>query len=390
MSERTPHVTAVAPARTWLPALGAGAAIGTVVALYGPSAALASVAIACGGLTAAWLLATPVRAVTLYAFLLPFDVYLSTSLRVTSTQVIQVLVLSAAAMGVLLRIGTVQGAAHVPRTAVALGLCLTSYLTLSLTWSVNPEASARSLLRTVAAMLMAGLAASVIRDGATLRRVCAAAGLGALLTSLYGYAQFVRGGHDSLYAYFSPFYSELFVARGAGFSIVATFANPNILAGYGVLVLPLVWGLAANARGAGRAGWAAVATLVSGAVLLTFSKAGWLLVVALAGLWMLIRVTVGTRLAVAAGGGIALGIVVWLIDRLMNTFSLVFPNAREMSVDSRLDLWRASLSAFTESPLVGFGLDGFAAEGGQSHDRRSRRRLVARGRADGARADDQG
>ena len=349
------------PRAVWFPTLLGGAVIGTTVGIFGPTAAVASVAGALSLVAGAWLLKTPALAVTLYAFLLPFDVYLSTSLRVTSTQVFQVLVLTLAAMGLLLRIGTVRRAPHLPQTVVALGICLISYLTLSLTWSVNPEASARSLLRTVAAMLMAGLAAAVIRDGAALWRVFAAAGIGALVTSLYGYAQYLRGGYDPIYQYFSPFYSEPFAARGGGFSIVATFSNPNILAGYGAMVLPLVWALAVHARRSERVCWLAVAALLSGAVLLTFSKAGWLLVVLLASLWMLTRVTAGTRLALAGGAGIALGVVVLLLDRLVTTFSVVFPNAREMSIDSRLGLWRAALSAFAESPLVGFGLDGFAA-----------------------------
>jgi len=349
------------PKRDWFPTLLGGAVVGTTVGIVGPATTAISVAGALGLVAGAWVLRTPAHAVTLYAFLLPFDVYLSTSLRVTSTQLFQVLVLALATLGVLLRIGTVRRAPHLPHTIVALGVCLISYLMLSLTWSANPEASARSLLRTVAAMLMAGLAAAVIRDGAALWRVFAAAGLGALVTSLYGYAQYLRGGYDAIYQYFSPFYSELFAARGGGFSIVATFSNPNILAGYGAMVLPLVWALAVHARRSGRVWWLGVAALLSGAVLLTFSKAGWLLVVLLASLWTLTRVTAGTRLALAGGAGIALGVVVLLLDRLVTTFTLVFPNAREMSVDSRLGLWRASLSAFAESPLVGFGLDGFAA-----------------------------
>lgn len=361
MSGPTPHVTPTAPARTWLPTLVGGMVIGTAVAVWGPVVALAGVAIACGGLTAAWLLAMPVRAVTFYAFLLPFDVYLSTSLRVTSTQVFQALVLVVTASGVLLAGRTTSRASNLPAGVAPLGIGLIAYLVMSIAWSISPEASTRNLLRTVAALLMGGLAASVIRDTVALRRVCSAAALGALVTSLYGYAQFARGGHDQLYRYFSPFYSELFVARGAGFSVVATFSNPNILAGYGAMVLPIIWALATDARSSSRVFWAAVSVLVSGVVLLTFSKAGWVLVMALAASWVLARITAGTRPVAAAGAGIALGLFVLFIDRLLGYFSLVFPNAREMSVDSRLGLWRVSLSAFAESPLLGFGLDGFAA-----------------------------
>lgn len=348
-------------ARAWFPILCGGAVIGATVGYFGAMAAVFGLAGALGLVAGAWVLAIPARAVTLYAFLLPFDVYLSTSLRVTSTQVFQVLALALATLGVLTGIGTARRTAHVPPVVAALGVCLISYLILSLTWSINPEASARSLVRTVAAILLAGLGAAVVRDGAALRRVLSVAALGALVTSLYGYAQFVRGGHDPLYQYFSPFYSEPFAARGGGFSVVATFANPNILAGYGLIVLPLIWALAVDGRGARRAGWTAVAALVGGAVLLTFSKAGWLLVLLLASLWMLTRVTAGARLALAGGAGIALGVALMLLDRLVGTFSLVFPNAREMSVDSRLGLWRAALEAFVQSPLIGFGLDGFAA-----------------------------
>jgi O-antigen ligase len=345
----------------WWLALIVGTAIGTATALLGPLAAMSGVAVAFGLLAGAWVVRAPAGVVTLYAFLLPFDVYLSTTLRVTSTQIFQTLALVGTATGTLLAIGTLRRPSALPGTIVSLGIGLIAYLTLSITWSVNPERSARSLLRTVAAILMAALAAAAIRDRSGLRRVLAAAALGAVVASLYGYAQYIRGGYDPLYRYFSPFYSEIFAARGAGFSVVATFANPNILAGYGAMVIPLMWALASDSQGIRRAGWVMLAGLVSGAVLLTFSKTGWLLVVLLAALWTLARIMTGTRLAFVCGVGILAGIALLLLDPLVNAFTTVFPNAREVSVDSRLGLWRASISAFVESPLFGFGLDGFAA-----------------------------
>lgn len=344
----------------WLLLIGA-AAVGPMVVFVGPVSGPIGVVAAFGVLAGAWVLATPIRAITIYAFLLPFDVYLSTTLRVTSTQLFQTIVLGVMAANALLAIGTARRRPQLPGAIVSLGICLIAYLAISITWSISPEASARGLLRIVAAILMASLAATQLRDRTTIWQVVTAAALGALATSLYGYAQFIRGGHDSLYQYFSPFYSDLFTARGAGFSVVATFANPNILAGYGAMVIPLVWALAADSQGLRRAAWVAVAALVSGAVLLTFSKSGWLLVVLLAALWTLARVTSGIRLAALGGVGISIGVAVLLLDPLVNTFTAIFPNVREMSVDSRLGLWRASVSAFVESPLVGFGLDGFAA-----------------------------
>ena len=50
----------------------------------------------------------------------------------------------------------------------------------------------------------------------------------------------------------------------------------------------------------------------------------------------------------------------FLIDPIINTFLYLFPNTREASVDSRLGLWSAALTAFWERPVLGFGLDGFA------------------------------
>ena len=96
---------------------------------------------------------------------------------------------------------------------------------------------------------MAAFVVTTVRTNAQLRKLIVAMVSGAVVTAIYGYAQYARGGFDGFYQYFSPFYSEPFIARGGGFAVVATFANPNILAGYGVLVLPLAWSRVTESTG---------------------------------------------------------------------------------------------------------------------------------------------
>jgi O-antigen ligase len=345
--------------------IAAGLAISGVAGVLptwaGPEVAAGLAACAFLLLSAAYILVEPMRALTLYAFLLPLDVYLSTQLRITAIQLLQVGIVVACCLRHLVsarRIGFPNDLAPQYRWT---GGLLIGFLLWSLAWSIDIDASTRTVLRILGALLVAAVAILHIRQPHQLRRVVVAMSLGALVTALYGYAQYFRGGYDSIYPLFSPFYSEPFMARGGGLAVVATFSNPNILAAYGCIVLPLIWGLIADSRGVFRLLWLLTSVLLSGMILLTFSKAGWLVLAGLAGIWWLTRITIGPRLCLVGVGGICLGIVLLLLNPLLNTFVLLFPNSREASVDARLGLWSAAVFAFLQRPLLGFGLDGFAA-----------------------------
>ena len=101
--------------------------------------------------------------------------------------------------------------------------------------------------------------------------------------------------------------------------MVSTFANPNILAGYMLMVLPLAWASCVSAAGLRRAAWLLAAVLLGGLLLLTFSKASWLLCFTLIGLWALARLPIGATFALGAAGGIVAGVILLLIEPVIRT-----------------------------------------------------------------------
>ena len=348
------------PATAWAAGVAACAAIGASAAWAGPSAALLTAAAIAAFVPAVWVLSSPTRAMLLYAFVLPLDVYLSTTLRVTSTQVLQVSIFAAW----MVRLELAPRPASVRPATMVLpyrtGAALVCYLVLSLAWSIDVDVSVRSVARTLGAILMAVYAAQHA-DSRQLGRYARAMCYGALVTTLYGFVQYARGGYDPLYRFFSPFYTDPFLWRGLGFSVVATFSNPNILAGYMLMIMPLAWASQANARGGRRIAWLVVTVLFAAIMLLTFSKASWLLLLVLIALWAAARLPAPATLGLSTMGGIALGSLLLVLEPLMRMLVRVFPNTQEGSVDVRLGLWWAAIGAFLERPLHGFGLDGFAA-----------------------------
>ena len=347
------------PAAAWAAAGATCAAIGAGATVAGPWAALLTAAAIAACVPAIWVLSSPTRAMLLYAFVLPLDVYLSTSLRVTSTQVLQVAIF--VAWMVRLELAPRAASARPAATVVPyrVGAALVGYLLLSLLWSIDFDVSVRSVARMLGAMLMAAYAAEHA-DSRQLGRYARAMCYGALVTTIYGFVQYARGGYDPLYRFFSPFYTDPFVWRGLGFSVVATFSNPNILAGYMLMIMPLAWASQGNARGGRRIGWLVVTVLFAAIMLLTFSKASWLLLMLLLALWAAARLPAQATLGLSTVGGIVLGTLLLVIEPLMRMLVEVFPNTQEGSVDVRLGLWWAAIGAFLERPLVGFGLDGFA------------------------------
>lgn len=322
--------------------------------LYGAMLALALL------VPVVWIVGTPARAIPVYAFALTLDVYLSVTLRVTSTQLLQAAVLAA---WVVPKAFSLRPAPHARRgTGIPYrwGLALVIFLVASLSWSADPETSARHALRLVVALAMGAYVGSHIESADALRRTCRALVAAGVVTALYGLAQYVRGDYDALYPFFSPFYTDLWVHRGGGFAIVSTFANPNILAGYLLFVIPLAWAAHAEARGAARWGWLAASGVLCVAMLLTFSKASWIILALLAVAWLMSRLPAGATLAMTSLAGVGIALILFTLGPFIETLVFLFPNSREASVDVRIGLWWAALMAFLERPWLGFGLDGFA------------------------------
>ena len=309
-----------------------------------------------------WVFSRPFRALLVYVFLIPLEIYLSPALRITSNQVFQVVLLASWALYIVqsqLRNKAVSlGGWPLQRLLVTI---LVLFLLLSLVWSIDPDASMRSLFRHLAAIGVFWVTISIVRKPSQLEAMITAMCLGATVMVVYGLLQYWRRGYDALYPLFSPFYQDLWLARGWGFGIVATFANPSMLVGFGSMVLPLVLGRIGNCKPGQRMAWMLIAASLSLVILLTFSKAGWIMLVLVAVAWAELYLRRPSKLLAAIIGVVVVMVGLLNLGLLVQQLSYLFPNSYETSIIGRLTVWNAALSAFARQPIVGYGLDGFTA-----------------------------
>jgi O-antigen ligase len=308
-----------------------------------------------------WILTDLRRTLLVYGFLIPLDLYLSLNLRFTSNQVFQVLLITSGILGLL-------GKSRVKKTTVPRGnwpwlwglvIALSCYAICSLAWSVDPSATARALFRLLVSIGTFWIIIQVLREASQLDKMITAICLGAAVVVVYGLLQYFRRGYDDLYPLFSPFYQELWLARGSGFSIVSTFVNPNMLAAYGLMVLPLTLSKMSNSRLIRRIWWTLCASGVAVTIILTYSKAGWISLVLVLLAWSVLNFGWRRKLVVAIVSVLVIVIVCFNFSAIAEQFNILFPNAQEVSVDIRLDVWGIAVSSFLNNPILGYGLDGF-------------------------------
>jgi hypothetical protein len=143
------------------------------------------------------------------------------------------------------------------------------------------------------------------------------------------------------------------LAKFAKGRVMGTLVYPNALAGAILLLLPLALTLAFGAkklRPAIRAIVIALACFLGGAGFFwSGSKLGWLIAMALGGLY-LFRLKWPTRLKIAALAAIAvLGFGIFAV-RFHNYFA-----AGATSMGARLDYWHAAVQTTASNPMVGTG-----------------------------------
>jgi hypothetical protein len=144
------------------------------------------------------------------------------------------------------------------------------------------------------------------------------------------------------------------LARVAKGRVMGTLVYPNALAGVILLLLPVSLALAFNStrqlKPPIRGAVIAVTCLLGGLGLFwSGSKAGWLLAMALAGVW-LFRLNWPARLKwVTLATVLAVGLAVFAL-RFHNYFS-----AGATSVGARFDYWRAALQTTRQNPIFGTG-----------------------------------
>ena len=214
----------------------------------------------------------------------------------------------------------------------------------SLLWAEHAQVAAREY-RTVivGAALFYGLLRVMVQDQRAGWRVADAWVLGGLLVALVGVTQWALG-------------QNLITADGVS-RVRAFYGSPNNLALYLGRVLPLALAISVWARRQPRKwvyGLAAAAMATS--LLLTFSRAAWLVGVP-ASLLFVAGVRGRRPFALTAGLLIVATAVVFLLVGPGRLTLLLDP--AEGTTAFRLQLWRSSWAMVRDHPVLGVGLDNF-------------------------------
>jgi putative inorganic carbon (HCO3(-)) transporter len=202
------------------------------------------------------------------------------------------------------------------------------------------------------------LARVLINDHQQMLRLFVAVSIGASGVAIYAITQ--KLGLDPIWKGYLP--------SGRVFS---TIGQPNALAGYLVLAIPITAALAIE-----RSNWwrlAAVAGLASmmGALLLTYSRGGYLgLVVAVIVFLFALREKINVnRRTLRAGVGVALVVLVLgvtliapvrsAVTRAWHRSTSVGAVSSDESIRSHIDVWRVAIRIVADHPLVGTGPETF-------------------------------
>jgi O-antigen ligase len=230
-------------------------------------------------------------------------------------------------------------------TALPLLLLLVAGLVSSHRWGTYPRY--RFLVEGVATFY---LTFAVIRTRYESRDALAGVGLVALaVASLVAVAQVSQGELTGFYRHGCvPVTSSGAPPRGSITRAVGTFTNPNILAGYLMLMLP-IGGLAATVGRRARVAWPALAITVGFgylAVIFTYSRAAVLLSIALLGLGVGLSMATRRRYLILVGLAAAVA-VSFLFSTCGSDATAGFGRGQE---------WRMTLEVIRDNPIYGVGL----------------------------------
>ena len=156
------------------------------------------------------------------------------------------------------------------------------------------------------------------------------------------------------------------VAEGT-IRIYGPLGNPNLLAGYLVPILPLALVACIRWRGWGRRMFAATAFILgSASVLFSYSRGGWLALVAALGLLMLLLVLRAIRhwppvfkrlvpLALLAACGVLLALAVTQVDPIRTRVMSLLAGRGDSSNNFRINVWLAAIDMIQDRPWLGIG-----------------------------------
>lgn len=214
--------------------------------------------------------------------------------------------------------------------------------------SVTVRGSLPDLAVQLAALAFVAAMLAVTDSAAVVGRFAAAAVAGLGIQSLIGLYQYAAG------VPIEKAWVDLTHQPGLAVRVTGSFGNPNVFAEYLVLLLPLALGLLLCARSRlVRLGWLAACGLGAGALVLTFSRGGWVgLAAGVLGFAvirdrrLLMLLLIGALVVAALPGGQS------LIDRRLQ--SIIRPV--DSSSAYRIVVWRETLGMIEDFWPSGVGL----------------------------------
>jgi putative inorganic carbon (HCO3(-)) transporter len=156
------------------------------------------------------------------------------------------------------------------------------------------------------------------------------------------------------------------VAEGT-IRIYGPLGNPNLLAGYLVPILPLALVACVRWRGWGSRMFAASAFILGCAsVLFSYSRGGWLALVAALGSLVLLLVLRAIRhwpplwkrlvpLALLGAGGLLLALAVTQVDPIRTRVMSLLAGRGDSSNNFRINVWLAAIDMIQDRPWLGIG-----------------------------------
>lgn len=214
--------------------------------------------------------------------------------------------------------------------------------------SYGGRASLRSALMYASLMLCYFLAANLLRTGAWIRRVVWALVASVLLVSLLGIGQYVLGDLGLQYL-------DLTLFPDLGGRVYATLENPNMLAEYLILMLPLLLAVTSNQKRPLRGfGMLLIAALDVVCLVLTWSRGAWLSVGICLLLFFLLMGHRALSYLTLAALPMAFGVQL-LPERIIRRFGSI-ASMTDSSIRYRINLWKGVGDMLSHHWLGGVGV----------------------------------
>lgn len=229
-------------------------------------------------------------------------------------------------------------------------------------FSPVPTAAAKGLLKLLSYLGVYALMRQLLASApAWWDRIVAALLAGELVTSVIGLRQ-LYGDTSELARWADP----NSVADGT-VRIYSTLENPNLLAGYLLVVLPLALAAVLRWRQPARRLFALAALALGlAALVLTYSRGAWMGLVAAAavvGLLLALRFTQRwpplwrrlMPLLLLGGGAALLAVLVWQVEPLRVRVLSLLAGRGDSSNNFRINVWLAALDMIQARPWIGIG-----------------------------------